>query len=308
MKRPYQDVWKDGKLAVRGARDCAGRYKLIASTLPDRPLTVLDVGAYTGYFSTRIAEDFDAQVTAVDDFSGLVAAESERVKVINQRLGVDGLLHLPRFDVVLALSVLHHMKDWRNALELLRCCRSHLVIEVCHPQETWMRRAASRAEVAAQYKAVSRLPGAKLLGTAPRIEAGNTFQRPVYLVPGSVRTYEGMAFTGSGWCHRNMSLYDQALGAKLGYEPFPGSLNVRLSEKYVLGKPWLDWEGSKRGGKKLDRQFWRAWIGDLYCHAHVPGRRNHGPNVIELVAPVKLRDRFAISDGDTVTFDVEVRP
>lgn len=302
MKQPYQDVWKDGRLRARGVRDCAGRYKLIASILPERPFTVLDLGAYTGYFATRIAEDFDARVTAVDDFPGLVEAASDRVTVMSKRLGVDGLLHLPRFDVVLALSVLHHFKDWPAALRLLRCCRSNLVIEVCDPKETWMRRAASRAEVAVQHKVVSELPGARLLGTSPRTAAGVTYQRPLYLIPGTVRTYAGQAFTGSGWCHRNMPRYDRGLGAQLGYEPFPGSLNVRLDQDHELGKPWLDWQGAK----KRDRQFWRAWIGDLYCHAHVPGRRNHGPDVLELVAAVKLRGLLGLADGDLVSFDVEV--
>jgi hypothetical protein len=304
VKLSYQDVWQDGKRVAAGERDCEGRYELIADTLPAAArFTVLDVGAYAGYFATRIVEDFNAAATAVDDYDGLAAAASPQVKIIGRRLSPAELDALPRHDVVLALSVLHHFKDWQAALRALRACRRQLLIEVCHPDEAWMRRAASRQHVAAQHRAVSVLPGAELLGTSPRTgRDGVTYERPLYRVPGTVSTLTGEAFTGSGWCSRLMPRYDVGLGAKLGYEPFPGSLNVRLPEAHKLGRPWLDW----RPAKRHDRQFWRAWIGDLACHAHVPGTRNHGPDTLELVAPVKLRDRFGITDGDPVTFDVEV--
>jgi riboflavin kinase len=132
---------------------------------------------------------------------------------------------------------------------------------------------------------------------------GKTYQRPMYLVPGTLRTLTGRVFSGSGNCSRNMPKWDKGLGKHLGYEPFPGSLNVRLPEPHALGKPWLDW----RPAPRHDRQLWRAWIDSLsYCHAHVPGRRNHGPDTLELIAPVKLRERFGLVDDDEITFDVEV--
>lgn len=304
MKQSYQDTWQDGARVAAGERDCEGRYGLIAATLPAAArFTVLDVGAYTGYFATRIVEDFEATATAVDDYDGLAAASSDKVSIVPRRLSAHELRALPRHDVTVALSVLHHMKDWREALPLLLACRSHAVLEICDPRERWMRRAAARRQVAEQHQVVSSLPGAELLGTSPRTgRDGVTYQRPLYRLPGTIRTLTGVAFAGSGWCSRNMPRYDVGLGALLGYEPFPGSLNVRLPEPHALGKPWLDW----RPAARHDRQLWRAWVGDLPCHAHVPGTRNHGPDTLELVAPVKLRDRLGIADGDAVTFDVEV--
>ena len=138
----YQDVWEDGECREAGERDCDGRYRLIAETLPTGHFTALDIGAHTGYFARRIAESFPARVTAVDNYPGLVACHG--VEVISERLGAARLAQLPRHDVVLALSVLHHMADWREALPLMAACRSHLIIEVCHPSERWMRRAAAR--------------------------------------------------------------------------------------------------------------------------------------------------------------------
>jgi hypothetical protein len=303
QRRPYQDLWRGGRKLASGGRECAGRYDLLAATLPLEPFSLLDVGAYTGYFSVRVAEEFPATVTAVDDCPGLADAAGERVIVIPRRLRIAELYALARHDVVLALSVLHHFADWRAALRALLACRSHLIIEICDPQERWMRSAASRRDVAAQHQTISMLPGAEQLGFSPRIgRDGITYQRPIYRLPGTIQTLTGEAFTGSGWCSRNMPRYDVGLGAKLGYEPFPGSLNVRLPAPHSLGQPALNWSGAR----SRDRQFWRAWVGELACHAHVPGKRNHGPDVLELVAPVKLRERFGIVDGDPVTFDVEV--
>ncbi|MBU9713327.1 class I SAM-dependent methyltransferase [Evansella tamaricis] len=65
---PYQDVWIKGKVERKGYRDCENRYKAIKEQLHGlpQPFTVLDIGADMGYFSFRIAEDFDAKVTLIE--------------------------------------------------------------------------------------------------------------------------------------------------------------------------------------------------------------------------------------------------
>ncbi len=297
--RNYQDVCIDGKI-IPGERECEERFRLIAETLPSGSFTVLDVGANAGYFSRRIVQEFDATATAVDNFPGLKA--SEGVTVIPRRLDAAGLDALPRHDVVLALSVLHHMADWPECLRALRACRSHLILEICDPSEDWMQKAASRHEVAEQYRTVTSLTGVRLLGTSPRIGRDKkAYERGIFRAPGTLRTFTGRVFTGSGWCSRLMPKYDQGLDKHLGYQPYPGSLNIRLTEQHDLTNPLIDW----RPAPRHDRQFWRAWIGDIPCHAHVPGTRAHGPDCLELMAPMRLREALELSDGDEVTFDVE---
>src|SRR5690606_3683961 len=112
----YQDVL-DAKMRVlqAGTRDCAGRYDAIALELIDhcmderRGFRVLDLGAYTGYFALRLAHEFGARVTAVDDFAGLEArcGDHPKIRVIPRRLSPAEVAELGRFEVVLALSVLH---------------------------------------------------------------------------------------------------------------------------------------------------------------------------------------------------------
>lgn len=305
---PYQDVWRDGRLVAAGDRDCAGRYDLLRGVL-DRvaePFTLLDLGAYTGYFAVRAAEDYDCRVTAVDDHRPLARAASDRVDVVTHRVDAGWLAARPRVDVVLALSVLHHMPDWRRVLVEVAACRHTAVVEVPRPDETWMRRAAARREVGDIHDAV--LAVGERIGESERVgRNGRAYARPIVAIPGRVRRLTGTVFGGSGSNSRRMRQFGTGLDRRLGYEPFWGSLNLRMPDALRLGAPWLDWVG-RNGSRRRDYQFWRAWIGGLPCHAMIPGRRGHGPDCVEIVAPVRLRDHLGLADGDTVTVDVEMDP
>lgn len=303
----YQPTWRDGTVLAPGERDCADRYGPIRDLLAtvDHPFTVLDLGANGGYFSRRVAEDFPAaQVTAVDPRPELLAAASERVAVVQRRMDAAALRALPRHDVVLALSVLHHLPDWRQALTWLRACRRWLVAEVPHPGERWMRSAAARHELGPLHDGVANLADRKLGEYERTGRDGSRHQRPMYLIHGTVRTLRGQVFTGSGSNSRKMPAFSRGLDRELGYQPVPGSLNLRMDRPVALGPPAVDWLG-RHGSRTRDYQLWPAWIGNLFCHAMVPGRRGHGPECVELVAPVRLRDRFGLRDGDTVTVEVQ---
>jgi riboflavin kinase len=291
-----------------GERACADRYqaiKRVLSMLPT-PFTLLDFGANAGYFARRTVEDFDAVATAVDDHRGLPAAASENLVVVNKRLDVNGMRMLPRHDVALALSVLHHIADWPRMLDQIRACRQFAVIEVPHPDERWMRSAAARHQLREIHDTVAGLASARL-GTFQRTgRDGSNHARPMFLVPGTLERIEGTVFSGSGTCGRKLTpaLHGRGLDRELGYQPFPGSLNLRLDvDNDALGDPHIDWPGTVNG-KKRPYWFWPAWVDGLACHAMIPATRGHGPNHVELVAPVRLRDQLDLNDGDTLMVDV----
>lgn len=152
--RSYQDEWVKGASRSAGYRDCAARYEAIRAELSGlrAPFSVLDLGAHSGYFSFRLAEDFGARCVAVDDYRALprLAAENgdPRVSVVDRRLGVREIDRLGPFDVILALSVLHHVTHWRWLLAVLRRrARSRLIVETPNPAER-LKRAAARSELA----------------------------------------------------------------------------------------------------------------------------------------------------------------
>ncbi len=120
----YQDQWVKGRLAVKGIRECAGRYEVIKSFCEPygrRPFTVCDIGANMSYFGLRLTEDFPACSVVAFEFDNfkLRAAhvkknDATRLLLLNHKLDLRALSvfnSCSRFDLVLALSVLHHVGD-----------------------------------------------------------------------------------------------------------------------------------------------------------------------------------------------------
>jgi len=123
MVERYQDEWIRGKVAVKGERECEHRYSVIKSFLQQyrRSFTVLDIGANIGYFSFRIAEDFpDAIVVAIEGNPRFLKRlleigeknNRDNVIIIGKKLTVENisrLAELEHFDVVIGMSVIHHI-------------------------------------------------------------------------------------------------------------------------------------------------------------------------------------------------------
>lgn len=66
--KTYTDIRIKGKIISYGYRDCEIRYDKISEFCSNytRPISILDLGAAEGYFTFRLAEDFDGIFTAVE--------------------------------------------------------------------------------------------------------------------------------------------------------------------------------------------------------------------------------------------------
>ncbi|WP_430788230.1 class I SAM-dependent methyltransferase [Virgibacillus flavescens] len=126
----YQDIWVKGKVIQKGRRECDNRYNKIKEYLTkyhfNEPFTVLDIGANFGYFSFRIAEDFDASVTMIESNSEINEIvkqnDNDKVKLINQHVSVKDLKRIMQgenFDVILALSILHHFENYEEIIDTM---------------------------------------------------------------------------------------------------------------------------------------------------------------------------------------------
>jgi riboflavin kinase len=100
---------------------------------------------------------------------------------------------------------------------------------------------------------------------------------------------------------------------RLGYAPYPGTLNVRLrpTEMRRLGVV-RDWNGIRIDGFEAGGRT----FGGATCYpAQLNGRRSHlirpdrshYQDVVEFVAPERLRSRLRLKDGDAVKADLEER-
>jgi SAM-dependent methyltransferase len=138
----YQDIWVKGKLQKRGVRECADRFELIADFCRQfkRPFTVLDLGANLGYFSLRLTECFDCTSVACEGIyvdwiqEVLVQNANPRVILLKQIFtlaDLKALAQVEHFDVVLGLSVIHHLDGaFDESLEVLRSLGDHLILEL----------------------------------------------------------------------------------------------------------------------------------------------------------------------------------
>jgi len=50
----------------------------------------------------------------------------------------------------------------------------------------------------------------------------------------------------------------------------------------------------------------RCKAGGIDCAVLVIERTHHGPEVVEVIAPVKLRDALALKDGDPISIEVQL--
>ena len=127
-------------------------------------------------------------------------------------------------------------------------------------------------------------------------------------------TIEGKVVSGVGEGAHYVCLdgYREQFKAKLGFEPYPGTLNLRLLESSLPQRRRLDslpsitFKGFTRDG---------ATYGDVKClNVLIQGRargavilidRTHyTDSTLEVIAPLRLRDELRLRDGDTVRLEV----
>jgi riboflavin kinase len=131
------------------------------------------------------------------------------------------------------------------------------------------------------------------------------------------RNFRGRILTGlgEGAYYIQLDGYRKQFRKMLGYTPFPGTLNIQLLtetdvNEFRLLKATLGLE--IHGFVTGDRSF-----GPVTCYpAIVNGeqkaavllieRTHHHPNVVEIIAPISLRQKLDVIDGDiiTVKFDL----
>jgi glycosyltransferase involved in cell wall biosynthesis/SAM-dependent methyltransferase len=138
----YQDIWVKGKLHKKGVRECEDRFALIRDFCAQfkRPFTILDIGSNLSYFSLRLTETFDCTSVAVEGIYGdwiqevLELNETKRVvllKKIIKLADLRAMAEVEHFDVVLGLSVIHHLDgSFAESLEVLRSLGDHVILEL----------------------------------------------------------------------------------------------------------------------------------------------------------------------------------
>ena len=132
-------------------------------------------------------------------------------------------------------------------------------------------------------------------------------------------TLEGTVFTGlgEGAYYISKEHYRKQFIEKLGFDPYPGTLNLKLTTEYDL-KTRTELEAYPaieiQGFKNEDRTFglvkcYSATIDNRVKGALISALRGHyDSSVVEVIAPVCLRRHLNLKDGYKVKVEVLTLP
>lgn len=126
---------------------------------------------------------------------------------------------------------------------------------------------------------------------------------------------EGEVFTGIGEGAYYVTLegYRRQFAEKLGFDPYPGTLNLKLTTDYDLKTrseletyPAIAIEGFKAESRTFGpAKSYRVVLNNKVEGALVTAMRSHyNSSVVEIIAPTFLRQKLNLKDGNKVKVEV----
>ena len=94
--------------------------------------------------------------------------------------------------------------------------------------------------------------------------------------------------------------YSRQFVEKLGFVPFPGTLNVQLEEPFPVEQKAIRIESFVEEGKSFGEcKCYRIKLNGIEAAVVRPEKSRYPPELIEVIAPIKLR-ALGLEDGDPV--------
>lgn len=116
-------------------------------------------------------------------------------------------------------------------------------------------------------------------------------------------TGEGAYFTQIDWVL-------QQCDAKLGFKPYPGTLNLEISEDDLAIIESLDQEAGielvSPDPKFCNAKTFRVSVGEVSGAIVMPEEkvRVHPKNIIEIIAPSNIKTSLNVKDGDSIKITI----
>ena len=155
--KPYQDIVINNEIVYKGWNSdyCALRYEIIKDIMSffindyEKQLKLLDVGAAQGYFSFRLSGDFNITSFMIENGQSASDASAQesliflkelclcnndtnKVCIIPASVNHDTLAQFSphSIDIALALSIIHHLPDWKEVIDTLATIAKLVIIEI----------------------------------------------------------------------------------------------------------------------------------------------------------------------------------
>ncbi len=113
--------------------------------------------------------------------------------------------------------------------------------------------------------------------------------------------------SGEGKYYLSLSGYRKQIKEKLGFDPFPGTLNVMVDEKSMPARQQLRRmepfviSGFKDGERTYGDLFaYKCRLENLDCAIVIPLRTHHGADVIEVICAQDIKKTLGKKDGEYV--------
>jgi CTP-dependent riboflavin kinase len=116
--------------------------------------------------------------------------------------------------------------------------------------------------------------------------------------------------TGQGAYFTQVDWVQQQCNEKLGFKPYPGTLNLKIGSGDI---PLVESLNQKKGIELLspDPKFCNAKafpvkLGSIKGAIIMPEEkvRVHAGNIIEIIAPLNIKTSLTVADGDVLTISV----
>ena len=132
-------------------------------------------------------------------------------------------------------------------------------------------------------------------------------------------TLEGVLFSGlgEGAYYVTKEGYRKQFMEKLGFDPYPGTLNIKLTTEYDIKSmseletyPAVELEGFNDESRTFGPvKCYPAIINNKAKGAVIYALRSHyGASVLEIVSPTFLRSHLKLKDGNKVTVELLILP
>lgn len=112
---------------------------------------------------------------------------------------------------------------------------------------------------------------------------------------------------GEGALFMSMEHYKKEIKQKLGFDAYPGTLNVKVNKQQDLSQKstTIRIDGYKKGDKTFGgATCYRAKLSNINGSIIVPDINKHEEDIIEFIAPVHVKSELNIKDGDKIKIEL----